>query len=59
MDIEILVDETAEYPAIYVLRHDYDTQIFSGLPGDGPFSSYQEARAAADRLSDALSCVAD
>ena len=43
----------------YFLQHDYDTDIFTGIPGSGPFESREQAQEAADRLSEALSCVSD
>jgi hypothetical protein len=50
-----LPDGTIEY----VLSHDYDAEIFTGLPGDGPFGSRDLAEAASDRLIEALACVND
>lgn len=43
----------------YTLEHDYDTDVFTGLPGDGPYGSHAEAETARQCLTDALSCVAD
>ena len=44
---------------VFMLTHDYDTDIFTGLPGDGPFVTLDLAYSAAGRLAEALSCVND
>lgn len=59
MDIEVVETLAAEGHTSYALQHDYDLEIFTDLPGDGPFSSRQEAETAAAQLREALACVND
>jgi len=44
---------------VFMLTHDYDTDIFTDLPGDGPFLTLDLAHSASDRLAEALSCIND
>jgi hypothetical protein len=59
MDIEVVARADPGGRLIYFLVHDYDLDIFTGVPGPGPFPSRAEAMVAAGRLHEALSCVAD
>ena len=59
MDIEVVARAEPGGRLTYFLVHDYDLDIFTGVPGHGPFPSRGEAIAAARRLQEALSCVAD
>jgi len=59
MNIDVVERAGPDGDTAYFLLHDYDLDIFTGVPGSGPFASQREAEEAADRLSDALSCVSD
>jgi hypothetical protein len=57
MGIHVVERRSPEGQAVYYLQHDFDTDIFSDLTGDGPFSSRAEADSAAERLEAAIACV--
>lgn len=59
VDIEVVETFAAEGHTSYALRHDYDLEIFTDLPSNGPFSSREEAETAAAQLREALACVDD
>ena len=59
MEIEVCYRDGLEADAGYYIRHDFDLDVFAGIPGEGPYSSAAEALEAADRIVEALSCVAD
>ncbi|MCK6068221.1 MULTISPECIES: hypothetical protein [Microbacterium] len=59
MNIYVVAATRPEGGVAYHLEHDYDTDIFTDLPGDGPFPTLDLAEAASGRLADALACVND
>ncbi|MFS0865876.1 hypothetical protein AB3M83_00900 [Microbacterium sp. 179-B 1A2 NHS] len=56
--VRVILREIGASMAYYIV-HDFDLDIFTGLPGDGPYEDRVEAQRAAERLMEALSCVSD
>ena len=59
MNISVVMATGPDGGVEYTLEHDYDTDVFTGLPSNGPYGSRAEAEAARERLSDALSGAGD
>jgi len=59
VDIEIVMRPSESGEMTYFLHHDFDLEIFTDLPCEGPFASREDAEIAASRLQEALACVND